>query len=680
MTAERLAFAIANTVAVLGALCISFAFDLDHPYWSVFSVFVVAGPLSGMVRSKAMYRWLGTIIGATGALLMVPPLVHSPELLSLAMAVWVGFWLWLSLLDRTPRSYIALLAGYTATIVGLSVVDMPEAIFDTTIARLEEISIGIACAAVAHSLFFPRSVAAELNERIDAALRGCARWIATSLSEDSTPPSGASASTRLSSLVEELFTLNTHVAYETSNVLPIGRRLAVLQDRLASLLPHLSSAQRAIDALRANGSLRPPLQIAIAATVRWTGALADAPDALAKDHELPAVLRRSSSAQLSITKGPHWSWLTEEAATSHLQDLAAALEDCVVLARAVRDRDAQVPPELQREVESAHPVSLYRDVGLALLSGGAAVVAVLFACAIWIAGSWPEGAIAAQFAAIGCSLFARLDRPAPMIRSAVVGILVALPFAALYEFAIFPRIDGFPMLALVLAPVFLIVSYMQAVEKLEGAGIVLAIAFSGALALNETYVADFAAFVNTNLAEVSGLLIAITVILVFRTIDPKWNAQRISRASWRALSRMAESDATSATLRPAHLLDRIGQVTARVEQSGDSEEPFAMDPMRDLRVGVNLATITAAEATFGPGVAPRLRAVRQLIASKYRSRANDSPDENGAALVHALDASIGELEVRSRLKGNTAAIAALVSLRMDLSPERPLIDSGVAVP
>ena len=679
MTAERLAFAIANTVAVLSALCISFAFDLDHPYWSVFTVFVVAGPLSGMVRSKAMYRLLGTIIGGSGALLMVPPLVHSPELLSLAMGLWVGFWLWLSLLDRTPRSYIALLAGYTATIVGLSVVDMPEAIFDTTVARLEEISIGIACAAVAHSLFFPRSVAAELNERIEEALRGCAGWIATSLGENASPAPGASASTRLSRLVSELFSLNTHVAYETSDVMAIGRHLAVLQDRLASLLPHLSSAQLAIDSLRSHGALRSPLDAAIGATVRWTGALAKAPDVLSIDLPVPLMLKRSASAGLSVPRGNRWSYLTEDAALSHLQALGAALEDCVVLARAVRDQGSHVPLELQEEVDCARHVPLYRDMGLALLSGGAATVAVLFACAIWIAGSWPEGAVAAQFAAIGCSLFARLDRPTPMIRSAAIGILVALPFAAIYAFAIFPLIDGFPMLALVLAPVFLIFSFMQAIEKLEGAGVVLAVAFSGALALNETYVSDFAAFVNINLAEVAGLVIAITVILICRTIDPKWNAKRITRASWRALSRMAESDARSLALRPAELLDRVGQVSERLEGAGAANKG-ALDPMQDLRVGVNLATITAAESVFGPGVAPRLKAVRQLIASRYRSRARGVPDETNGDLANALDASIGELEVRSRLKGNLSAIAALVSLRMDLVPEAALSASGATFP
>jgi uncharacterized membrane protein YccC len=39
-------------------------------------------------------------------------------LLSLALACWVGLCLYVSLLDRTPRSYVFMLAGYTAGLIG----------------------------------------------------------------------------------------------------------------------------------------------------------------------------------------------------------------------------------------------------------------------------------------------------------------------------------------------------------------------------------------------------------------------------------------------------------------------------------------------------------------------------------------------------------------------------------
>jgi len=671
MFSQRLVFALANTLAVLSALYIAFAFDLERPYWAVFSVFIVAAPVSGMVRSKAIYRWIGTIIGGAGALLMIPPLVHSPELLSLAMALWVGFWLAISLMDRTPRSYLAMLAGYTAAIVGLSVVDAPQAIFDTMVSRIEEISIGIACGALAHSLFFPRSVAGELDARIESTLRASARWIAASLTELA-PPSGPSAPTRLSRVVGEIYTLNTHLAWETSDVMPIGGTLSVLQDRLASLLPALSSAERAIAALRASNALTAPMQAAIDATVDRTHGLADAPDIL--EEARPARSTRPT-APPSATPTTRWAHLHEQTALAHLHELDAALDDCLVLARALRDPGAPMDAALRREAESARRVPLYRDVRLALVSGVAAAAAVLVACGLWIAGAWTEGGIAAQFAAIGCSFFARLDQPAPMIRSAILGVLVALPLAALYEFAVFPGIDGFPVLALVLAPVFLALSYMQAVEKLAGSALVIAVSFSGALALQETYVADFAAFVNINLAEVAGLLIAMAVILVGRTLDPISSARRIARGAWRAIGRAAQR---GARLRPAHLLDCIGQVSMRLDASG-ARDVHALNPLQDLRIGANLATVMSAETNARPDVARRLRAVREAIGAQYRARSLGVRGVNDATLASALDRGIGELEAGPPQRHASATIAALVSLRMDLLPDRGLGGLGAVI-
>ena len=75
------------------------------PYWAVSTVFITVQPLAGATRSKAIYRVCGTVLGAIVAVILVPNLVNAPELLTLAIALWVGLCLYFSLLDRTPRSY-----------------------------------------------------------------------------------------------------------------------------------------------------------------------------------------------------------------------------------------------------------------------------------------------------------------------------------------------------------------------------------------------------------------------------------------------------------------------------------------------------------------------------------------------------------------------------------------------
>ena len=94
--------------------------------------------------------------GSIAAIVLTVELVNAPELLSLAVGLWVGGCLFISLLDRTPRSYAFMLAGYTVGLIVFPGVANPEAIFDTGLARVEEIILGIVCATVIHSVILPR--------------------------------------------------------------------------------------------------------------------------------------------------------------------------------------------------------------------------------------------------------------------------------------------------------------------------------------------------------------------------------------------------------------------------------------------------------------------------------------------------------------------------------------------
>src|ERR1700754_299852 len=128
-------FAAKTAASALLALWLALWIDLPRPYWAITSVFIVSQPLAGATRSKASYRVYGTIIGALAAVVLVPNLVNSPELLAVALALWVGGCLYFSLLDRTPRSYVLMLAGFTAAFVGFPAVGDPGSIFDIAVSR-----------------------------------------------------------------------------------------------------------------------------------------------------------------------------------------------------------------------------------------------------------------------------------------------------------------------------------------------------------------------------------------------------------------------------------------------------------------------------------------------------------------------------------------------------------------
>src|ERR1700712_3383469 len=161
-------FASKTFMAATVALYIAFSLGLERPYWAMASAYIASQPLSGATRSKAVYRLIGTLAGASAAVALVPALVDFPAVLALALSLWVASCLYLSLLDRTPRSYVCVLAGYTAAIIGFPSVTAPGGIFETALTRVEEITIGVTVASVIASVVFPRPVGPALSTRVDA--------------------------------------------------------------------------------------------------------------------------------------------------------------------------------------------------------------------------------------------------------------------------------------------------------------------------------------------------------------------------------------------------------------------------------------------------------------------------------------------------------------------------------
>jgi uncharacterized membrane protein YccC len=60
----------------------------------------------------------------------------------------VALCVFVSLFDRTPRSYMFVLSGYTAALIGFPSVLAPDTVFDTAVSRVDEIILGVVCAAI----------------------------------------------------------------------------------------------------------------------------------------------------------------------------------------------------------------------------------------------------------------------------------------------------------------------------------------------------------------------------------------------------------------------------------------------------------------------------------------------------------------------------------------------------
>src|SRR6201995_824700 len=242
------------------ALWIALRLGLDRPYWAMATAYIVAQPLTGAMRSKSAYRFYGTLLGAVACLALIPNLVDAPVVLIAALSLWIGGCIYFSVLDRTPRSYVFLLAGYSVALIGFPLVDAPDTVWDVVLARIEEITLGISCTTVIGSIVFPIDLGPALTARLDKWIGGASEWTLGVLSGAPEGETAAAARRKVAGDAGEIAMLATHLAYDTSNLQTATVPVVILQQRMLLLLPIVSGAADRIRSLREVGGIPPPLR------------------------------------------------------------------------------------------------------------------------------------------------------------------------------------------------------------------------------------------------------------------------------------------------------------------------------------------------------------------------------------------------------------------------------------
>ncbi|MBB3474981.1 FUSC family protein [Sphingomonas sp. BK345] len=649
--------------AAMLALYVSFALGLERPFWAMATVYITSQPLSGAVRSKAVFRLIGTLVGASAAVVMVPLLVGAPLLLSLALAGWVAACQFVSLLDRTPRSYLFMLAGYTAALVGFPTVGHPEAIFDVAVLRAQEIGIGVTCAALVHAAIWPRSVTALLGARVRTLLGEAERWIGDALAPAPTERADQERR-RLAADVTELHVMATHVPFDTAAARPTRALLSALQDRFVLLLPLVSAVEDRLRAIAVEGEV-PAEVAALVDDIRGWASDADA-------HEPASLVARADALAAALTP-TDWRELLIANLLDRLRELVEALDTARLVAAQAIAPDAAPPERVLALLSERRQRPLHRDLPLALLSAVATLAAILACCGFWIMTAWPEGAVAAMIAAVVCCFFATMDDPVPAQRGFLIWTVASLPLVALYLFALLPLVHSFETLALLLAPALLVPGVLMALPRWYGRMMPLLIGLAGGLALTNSFTADAAGFFNGSVAQLAGVAAAMVATRLCRSLGAGAALRRLRRAGWRELVELAARPGRAPL--PAwrsRMLDRVGLLGARVGDLEQGDRDAGMAALRELRVGVNLAQLAPANDTADDTLA----ALRADVAAHYRARARGEVAAPDAALLARLDAAISTALAEAPAPRDR--LAALTGLRRNFFPAARGLDHARA--
>src|SRR5258708_33526608 len=115
---------------------------------------VVGNRQSGRVLAKSFYRCIGTLAGEGVALLIVSLFPQERVLFLVALSLWIGACAGGATLYRNFTSYAFVLSGYTAAIVAVPVIDQPLGAFDSAVARVSEVLLGVLVSGVVSDTVF----------------------------------------------------------------------------------------------------------------------------------------------------------------------------------------------------------------------------------------------------------------------------------------------------------------------------------------------------------------------------------------------------------------------------------------------------------------------------------------------------------------------------------------------
>ncbi|WP_416761083.1 FUSC family protein [Roseateles sp. So40a] len=666
----------AFAAAMLAVFLASWA-GQPRPFWALMTAYVVAHPMAGAVRSKGLFRFIGTLVGGIAAVLMVPRFANAPELLSLALALWVAGCLALSLRDRTPRAYAFMLAGYTAALIGFPSVDTPLAIFDTAVARLEEIGLGVLSATLVHSLVLPNSLATSVLGLLDRTLGDTRAWLA----DIAARRDGGADRRRVAGDITQLRLLSTHIPFDTSHLRWTADAVHAMQDGVAAMTPLLAGVEDRLRALEAHGGVPADVRALLDAIGPW---LALPPEEA--QTRLPALRTRlaaltDDASRESLADDP-WARLLRVALAERLDALLDGWLHCVQL-RADIDRGLSGAAMPSRATPALSGPKLHLDMGMALWSGAAALIAILACCAFWILTGWPMGSAAAMMAAIFCCFFAAMDDPVPAINGFLHWTVLSMPFGALYVLVLLPLVQDMWTLMAVCAPVFLVVGAFVGRPATVGAALPFLFGVIGTLVMHDTAQADLTSFLNSMSGQLAGVFVAARVTRLMRSVGADWSARRIQRATWRELDELARlpRSAGRAQAYLLRMLDRISLLAPRVAQAGGSVPGVPTDDaLRDLRLGADLVALQGVRARLpGEAVLP-LQPLLDGMSDWLRARIAGDSNALAAppvALLERLDTALVRLieafpASRPLPAEAHPAAGALLGMRRNLFPDAPV--------
>ena len=521
-------------LAAFLTLWLAMRLELPQPRTAMITVFIVMQPQSGQVFAKSFYRFLGTLAGSAMMVTLIALFAQNTELFLGSLAIWVGICSAGAACCRNFRAYGFVLAGYTAAMVGLPALAHPDGAFMAAVWRVLEISLGILCSTVISAAILPQTASAAMRNALYQRFGVFALFVTDGLRGRSKAESFEASNVRFIAEAVGLEGLRSVTVFEDPHMRRRNGRLSRLNSEFMGITTRFNALHQLLERLRGNGeehvvaAIKPGLQDLAEVLDGFSGRALTSPDAARLATAL-ATYKEGLPTRVRTLRG-----IFQETAPSEAEqlDFHTAYE---LLYRFVDDlhsyaqTHASLADHRHERERWDEPFTPQTNWWAAAASGIRASFILIVLGSYWVATAWPSGATMTLIAAATVGLSAATPNPKRMAFQMACGTFLGALIGFVEMFFIFPWIDGFPLLCVMLAPVIVLGSFLTSRPQYAGVGLGLLIFFSTGSVPDNLTVYNPYTFINDYIAMVMGMLVCAAAGAIILPPNSRWLWKRLEQ-------------------------------------------------------------------------------------------------------------------------------------------------------
>jgi uncharacterized membrane protein YccC len=521
-------------IAAFLTLWLAMRLELPQPRTAMITVFIVMQPQSGQVFAKSFYRFLGTLAGSAMMVTLIALFAQNTELFLGSLAIWVGICSAGAARCRNFRAYGFVLAGYTAAMVGLPALAHPDGAFMAAVWRVLEISLGILCSTLVSAAILPQTASAAMRNALYQRFGVFALFVTDGLRGRSKAESFEASNVRFIAEAVGLEGLRSVTVFEDPHMRRRNGRLSRLNSEFMGITTRFNALHQLLERLRGNGeehvvaAIKPGLQDLAEVLDGFSGRALTSPDAARLATAL-ATYKEGLPARVRSLRG---IFQESEPSDAEQLDFHTAYE---LLYRFVDDlhsyaqTHASLADHRHERERWDEPFTPQTNWWAAAASGIRASFILIVLGSYWVATAWPSGATMTLIAAATVGLSAATPNPKRMAFQMACGTFLGALIGFVEMFFIFPWIDGFPLLCVMLAPVIVLGSFLTSRPQYAGVGLGLLIFFSTGSVPDNLTIYNPYTFINDYIAMVMGMLVCAAAGAIILPPNSRWLWKRLEQ-------------------------------------------------------------------------------------------------------------------------------------------------------